>query len=301
MLVGFSLFSALVEKYTFWQNEDDSIIGYEKSKQLSEDDEEGEQTSERESDDVACTTLKITLAKGSDFDKSGFCNSAAEALIQHIPVLGMDHEKERFDPNRAVLNLLNVLCSTPSSLLKRVGMLLSRLDNLSKILVWSISKVQSAHSPASIDLIECPRVNLAFTVKEVESLEGRVHQRLYSGLYIATSKEAREIAERLSGSVSHFIGLQNTDNDLLILIPSSALPHRLHVDRGHLSLQVIIDRRNQDWISNIGEIRSNLYSVHNSLYLMLLYFITGMYHEVFKMVESCVSEELIPEEVCRFV
>ena len=46
MLVGFSLFSALVEKYTFWQNEDDSIIGYEKSKQLSEDDEEGEQTEE---------------------------------------------------------------------------------------------------------------------------------------------------------------------------------------------------------------------------------------------------------------
>ena len=34
---------------------------------------------------------------------------------------------------------------------------------------------------------------------------------------------------------------------------------------------------------------------------MLLYFITGMYQEVFKMVESCVSEELIPEEVCRVV
>ena len=115
--------------YTFWQNEDDSIIGYEKSKHLSEDDEEGEQTSERESDDVACSRLKITLAKGSDFDKCEFCNSAAEALIQRIPVLGMDHEKERFDPNRPVLTLLNVLCLTPSSLLKRVGMLLSRLDN----------------------------------------------------------------------------------------------------------------------------------------------------------------------------
>ena len=161
---------------------------------MSEDDEEGEQTSERESDDVACTRLKITLAKHSDFDKSGFCNSAAEALIQRIPVLGMDHEKERFDPNRAGLTLLNVLCSTPSSLLKRAGMLLSRFDNLSKILVWSTSEVQSAHSPASIGLIECPRVNLAFTVKEVKSLEGRVDQRLYSndydGLYIATSNEA---------------------------------------------------------------------------------------------------------------
>ena len=42
-------------------------------------------------------------------------------------------------------------------------------------------------------------------------------------------------------------------------------------------------------------------SLATSLYLMLVYFIAGMCHEVFKMVESCVSEELTPEEVCRFV
>ena len=80
----------------------------------------------------------------------------------------------------------------------------------------------------------------------------------------ATSSEAREIAERLSGSVSHFIDLQNADNDLLILIPSSALPRRLHFDEGHLSVQVILDRRNQAWINNIGEVRSYLCPVHIS-------------------------------------
>ena len=147
-------------------------------------------------------------------------------------------------------------------------MLLSRLENLSNILVWSTSTVESAHSPASIDLIEYPRINLAFKVKEVEYLKGRVDQRLYSndydGLYIATSSEARENAERLSGSVSHLIVLQNADNDLLILIPSSALPRRLHFDGGHLSVQVILDRRNQAWINNIGEVRSYLCPVHNS-------------------------------------
>ena len=188
MLVECSLSSALVEKYTFWQSEDDSIIGYEKSKQLPEDDEEGEQTSERESDDVACTRLKITLPKGSDFDKSEFCNSAAEALIQRIPVLGMDQEEERFDPNRPVLTLLNVLCTTPSSLLKRVGMLLSRLDNLSKILVWNTSKVQSAHllelcsaetrSGLSFTLLNCKAfvaavISLATLAKD-KSLTGKL-------------------------------------------------------------------------------------------------------------------------------
>jgi hypothetical protein len=33
------------------------------------------------------------------------------------------------------------------------------------------------------------------------------------------------------------------------------------------------------------------------LYLMVMYFMTGSYQNVFKMIESCVSEELTPEEV----
>ena len=38
-------------------------------------------------------------------------------------------------------------------------------------------------------------------------------------------------------------------------------------------------------------------SLASSMYLMVLYFITGAYQDVFRMVESCVSEELIAEEV----
>jgi hypothetical protein len=195
-------------------------------------------------------------------------------------------------------------------------MLFSRLCNLAHVLVWSTATVQSAHSPCTIDLIELPRVNFSFKSKNVESIDGKVDHRLYSndydGLFIATSTEAREIeiAERLLGSTSHFIVLQNPDNDLFILMPSCALPRRLHVDGSHLSVQVILDRRNQEWIDNIGEVRSYLYPVHNSrsflvtpslassLYLMVMYFITGEYQDVFKMVDSCVSEELNPEEVC---
>ena len=44
-----------------------------------------------------------------------------------------DPEKEELDPNHPVTTLLNIITATPSSLLKRVGMLLSRLDNLSHI------------------------------------------------------------------------------------------------------------------------------------------------------------------------
>jgi hypothetical protein len=92
-------------------------------------------------------------------------------------------------------------------------------------------------------------------------------------------------------------------------MPGCALPRRLNADGSRLSVQVILDRRNQEWIDNIGEVRCYLYPIHNSraflvtpslassLYLMVMYFITGAYQEVFKMVESCVSEDLTPEEV----
>jgi hypothetical protein len=312
--------SALVEKYVFWQSENDDIIGYEKTWKegdgADDDDDDDDDAPDKpkvEAQDAPLTRLKITLSKGSDFDKSGFCNSSAEAKVQRIPVLGNDQETERVDPNRKTMTLLNVLCAPPSSLLKRIGMLLARLDNLSNILVWSTCQVPTAHSPASIDLIELPRVNLSFKARAVESVDGRVDHRLYSndydGLYISTSTESREIAERLLGTISHFIVLQNEDNDVFVLVPSCALPRRLYVDGSHLSVQVILDRRNEDWIKNIGEVRSYLYPVHNSrsflvtpslassLYLMLMYFITGSYPMVFKMVESCVSEELTPEEV----
>ena len=304
--------SCLVDQYVFWQSEDDNIIGYEKAGEQGDDDDDDPLAKKYDADSPS-SRLKITLSKGSDFDKSGFCNSPAEALIQRIPVIGIEHEIERVDPNRPMHTLLNVLSAPPSSLLKRVGLLLSRLDNLSHVLVWSKQKIESPHLPCTIDFIELPRVNLSFKAQEVESVEGKVEHRLYSndydGLFISTSTEAREIAERLLGSISHFIVLQNADKDLFVLLPSCALPRRLHADGSHLSVQIVLDRRNRDWNNNIGEVRSYLYPIHNSrsflvtpslassLYLMLMHFITGAYVEVFKMVESCVSEDLNAEEV----
>lgn len=303
--------SSLIDKYVFWQAENDDIVGYEKLEKIVDEDDPLAKTL---GEDTPCSRLKIFLTKSSEFDKTGFCNSSAEALIQRVPVIGVDHETEKVDPNRSVHTLLNVSSAPPSSLLKRVGMLLSRLDNLSHVLVWSTTEVHLTHSACSIDFIELPRVNLSFKAKDVESIEGKIEHRLYSndhdGLYIATSTEAREIGERLLGSISHFIVLQNGDKDLFILLPSCALPRRLHADGSHLSVQVILDRRNKDWNNKIGEVRSYLYPIHNSrsflvtpslassLYLMLMHFITGAYVEVFKMVDSCVSEDLSPEEVC---
>ena len=96
------------------------------------------------------------------------------------------------------------------------------------------------------------------------SIEHRLYSNDHSGLYIATSTESREILEKIIGSIEHFIVLQNSDNDLFILIPGCALPRRLTTDGNNLSVQVLLDRRNQEWIDNMGDIRCYLYPVHNS-------------------------------------
>ncbi len=296
--------TALVERYTFWQGEDDNLIGDEKVCILGDS---------QSSSSGALTRLKVTLLKSPDLDKTGFCNSNADARVQRIPVMNSSAEVELLDKNRPIHTLLNVLAAPPSSLLKRLGMLLSRLDNLSHVLVWGESKMQSDQAGCTIDLVELPRVKLSFKSKRVETISGKVEHRLYSndhdGLYISTSSDARDVAERLFGNVAHFIVLQNADNDLFVLVPGCALPRRLHQDGSHLSVQIILDRRNQEWIDNMGEIRCYLYPVHNcraflmtpslasSMYLMVLFFITGSYQDVFRMVESCVSEELSAEEV----
>lgn len=299
--------ACLVDKYTFWQSEDDNIIGYEIPKEKSEEsDEIG-------ADTESSTRLKIKLVKHKGADNSGFCNTGADAIVQRISVADSDEESENIDKNRPVLTLLNIAMAPAGSLLKQIGMLLSRLDNLSQVLVWSESEVLNVQQACTIDTIELPRVNLSFKAKRVEKIDGTVEHRLYSndndGLYIASSSKSRGLVEKLLGSIDHFIVLQNEDNDLFVLIPGCALPRRLHVDGSHLSVQVLLDRRNQEWINNMGEIRCYLYPVHSSksflitpslassMYLMVMYFITGAYQEVYKMVESCVSEDLTSEEV----
>jgi hypothetical protein len=218
-------------------------MGYEKTKVRSEDDDDDDDDDDplKKEDAVFTTRLKVTLSKDPGLDTTGFCKTEAEAMVQRIPVLDSDPLTEKIETNLPILTLLNVASAPPSSVLKRVGMMLSRLDNLAHVLVWSKSKVQSAHSPGTIDYIELPRVNLSFEAKDFATLEGTKELRIYSndyvdGLFIAVSNEAREIAGTLFGDDSHFIVLQNAEKDLFVLVPGCASPRRRHTDGSRLSV-----------------------------------------------------------------
>lgn len=226
--------------------------------------------------------------------------------------------------------LLNVMAAPEGSKMKLLGLLFSRLDNLSHVLFWSYEKLDSPSSASCIDLVEVskitqfieknhtqttktqlPRIKMKFKAQNVSG-QIRLYSTDHDGLYITTNSDKRKHVERLLGNVPHFVVMQNSDEDLFALVPGCALPRRLYNDGCHLSTAMIMDRRNGEWIDNLGEVRCYLYPVHPSheflytpslacsLYLLLIHFIAGNYIEVFKMIESCVSEELSAEELQIF-
>jgi len=245
-----------VDKYSFWQSENDDIIGYLEF-ESADDDEEELIKAKRSS-----TGLMITLWKETEKDDTTrFCNSGAQALIRRVSsYIDSDAAIENKSLNISMMTLLNV--SSASRRLYsnvQVCMLLTRLDNLAHVLIWSSANVRDAGDVPSIDLIELPGMNFSFKAKEVEMIDNKI-----TTVAILTSTEPREIVDKLVGLISHFIVLQNSDNDLFVLMPGCALPRRLNTDGTAFSVQVIFDRRNEEWIDNMDEVRCYFYPIHNS-------------------------------------
>jgi hypothetical protein len=78
-----------------------------------------------------------------------------------------------------MMTLLNVSSASPSSILKRAGMSLTRLDNLAHVLSWSSDNVRDAGDALFVDLIELPHMNLSFKAKQVLILMKRSQRSLY--------------------------------------------------------------------------------------------------------------------------
>jgi len=102
----------------------------------------------------------------------------------------------------------------------------------------------------SVDKNKLPRVNVTFKANIFVTIGGSIEHCLHindhNGLNILISTGSREIAEKMLGSIKHFIVLQNIDNNIFILIAGCALPRQLTIDRNNLSVQVLLNRINQE-------------------------------------------------------
>ena len=100
------------------------------------------------------------------------------------------------DEHRPTLSLLNMLLPPRSSPLRRLARLLSRLEDLSHLLVWSRANTAGTGkglAPNAIELVELPRLHLTFRARQ-DGDELRLFCEQHEGLFISNRQGGRLIA-----------------------------------------------------------------------------------------------------------
>ena len=159
-----------------------------------------------------------------------------------------------------------------------------------------------------IDMIELPRLRLSFAARTV-TVDGRAVNRLYSsdhvGLYISQHRSVQ--IDRLMRGINHALLLENDGGEMFIMVPAAALPSRPRLASQIFPTNLVFDRRNRDWLGHL-DVRHYLYPVSLSrtfmstptlaaaLYLLLLRFLDRQYEQVFKLIDSCVTDTRLSQE-----
>lgn len=328
--------NALTSQYVFWQNDDDSIIGYSRDSYMNV---------------YGRSILKIHLLKSDDFDASG--NGLSNALGQVTKVFVIENLKDNKskdwttmkpipDAQREPLYLVNLIgvCNTyfrnfceDASLVGRLPAAkecqdlvlfpdeekslhalvrqLLRLDSMSHIIVWSrVQPTQSndLKSGMSIDLIELPRLCLTFEKRLSKDGTTRYFCLEQSGLFLTGYRDELRFGELLDG-LANTILLSNVDQEYFAMIPAIAKPALVKSKVHKQAYQLVYNRSDPDWIAKTGEATYFVFPIHtsacflssrsvaSSLYLLALRLMTRRYKEAFRLIESCTCDTaLTPQE-----
>ena len=197
--------------------------------------------------------------------------------------------------------LLNLLAAPKESPLFHLASVLTRLDDLSHVLVWARRLPATGCAAAAaaaagedggglqgddwsgdmgrIMLIELPRLKLRFQPRPAALANGTTVTRLfsldYSGWFVAddlafdggranegAASGARFLHELLRG-VPHCVVLQNAKDDLQVLVPNHEV-RRPKVRGDPFGANLVFDRDSEGWKGVMASARCYLYPVHSS-------------------------------------
>jgi len=230
---------------------------------------------------------------------------------------------EAVDKRKKDLVLLNTLEASSGGLLHRMATLMSRLEDLSHVLVWASTGPSDEASMdtglLSIDLIELPRLKLTMKPKCDEDGQVRLYLLDHSGWFVSDlysvaevkeSKDStamdvtedreamgRKLLKSLLGGLEHSILLSNHTDEFQVLVANHDV-YRPKVKGEPFSTQVIFDRASLGWQQSMEQ-RYYLYPIHTSwtflnpptlsatLYLILLRVLHRNYASAFERIESC--------------
>jgi hypothetical protein len=152
-------------------------------------------------------------------------------------------ESKETDPH---LYLLNALDAEPGSMLYRAATVLTRIEDLSHILIWfalfalpllsprnlalvsrSTSKPTGISADCNISLIELPRLKLKFqprvepSVKKDSPMRIRLYSVDHAGLYLSDFRDDQ--LNKLMTAIPHSIVMENASRELFLLVPNISI------------------------------------------------------------------------------
>ena len=204
---------------------------------------------------------------------------------------------------------MNLLFAPRRSRLHSILKVLTRIENISHICAWTkksnltvqeLRVGQNEFGCPAIDLIELPRLKLAFTARVDHDNILRLYSVDHVDLFI--SNEHKTFSNQLLNGIPHSIILSNVREEVHVLVPVIP-PIRPRIYFEPFNTFIILDRKEL----SEGE-RFFLYPVHVSLsflltkglnsavYLMLLRFLHRDYEEVFRLADSIATDTKFNED-----
>jgi hypothetical protein len=155
-----------------------------------------------------------------------------------------------------------------------------------------------------IDLVELPRLKLAFSARKDHMGIERLYSVDHADLFISNERSA-STSEMLKG-IPHSLLLSNVRGELQVLVPVVA-PHRPTVASEPFSTELVLDRNDNKWNRVLSQ-RYFMYPVHvslsflltkglySALYLMLLRLLHRDYEEVYRLADSIATDTKLSKE-----
>ena len=303
----------LVEQYSFWQNIDDTIIGYQKLEfQLKTKTAFALRIALGGSDDggAAATVVRVQLHAVS-----------TSSVPEEHAYQQYENEKKIAANDKSCVTLVNLMYAHADSPLGRLCDFIIKVETLAWLMVWAkgVLTPEEMTRTCQIATIELPRIGLTFFGKTDSDGTVRMYSSDNVGMFI--SEQSSPSLNKITEGIPHGILLESHEGDLALMVPA-VIPRRVASsdDESFPTLAIfppVYHEGKEKWTiaKQLSKMHAKhfLYPVHlslgfiftttlsSSLYLLLLRFLHRNYEAAFRLADVCTTDtELSAEAALLF-
>ena len=218
-------------------------------------------------------------------------------------VVDEDGDLEEVKEEEPGVYLVNLLASSSDDRLHRLVQVLTRIEDISHILVWSSSP---PGAPSLVlTKVELPRLKLSFHPRrDVYSDTVRLYSSDHAGFFLTDVRDDALVA--LLAPLPYSVLLENERHELRVLAINCPM-HRPKVYSCPFTTELVAERSAADWLSSV-KTAYYVYTVHishtfllaetlsSSLFLLILYLLARSYSMATRLAETCEIDAALSAE-----